>query len=46
MRNITPAFRLLLKRTFPDMEFKVVIRPMRMGLLRPQTRPLRRLGEN
>ena len=34
MRNITPAFRLLLKRTFPDMEFKVVIRPMRMGLLR------------
>ena len=29
-RNITPAFRRLLKRTFPDMELKTVLRLMRM----------------
>ena len=33
-RNITPAFRRLLKRTFPDMDTKTVLHLMRMGLLR------------
>ena len=33
-RNLTPAFRRLLKRTFPDMETKTVLRLMRIGLLR------------
>ena len=33
-RNITPAFRRLLKRTFPELDFKTVLRLMRMGVLR------------
>ena len=33
-RNVTPAFRRLLKRTFPDMDTKTVIRLMGMGVLR------------
>ena len=33
-RNLTPAFRRLLKRTFPEMDTKTVLRLMRMGLLR------------
>lgn len=33
-RNVTPAFRRLLKREFPDFDFKTALRLMRMGLLR------------
>jgi hypothetical protein len=33
-RNVTPAFRRLLKREFPELDFKTILRLMRMGLLR------------
>ncbi len=33
-RNITPAFRRLVKREFPQIEFKLALRLMRMGLIR------------
>jgi hypothetical protein len=33
-RNVTPAFRRLIKRTFPELDFKEALSLMRMGLLR------------
>jgi|RhiMethySRZTD1v2_1073278.scaffolds.fasta_scaffold2492234_1 hypothetical protein len=35
-QKVTPVFRKLIRREFPDLDFKTALRLMRMGLIRLQ----------